>query len=521
MKLNKTFKTIGSMTIITVFAKLSGLLRVSLFANLFGTTEYADIFLGASRLPIMFFELTLGAAILSTFIPIFNKKLTIDGKEAAAKFANNFISITTIFTFIICLLGVIFARQIVGTVLGFEGQALDSAAEILRILFPVIIFTALAFTSVGILQSHGEFNIPAAISLVSNSIMIAYFLIFGRNFGIVGIAVAMLIGWSMQFLIQVPSLIKKGFRYKFVLNLKDSAIRDVVKLAIPVLISSWVHPIGVFINVIFAGRIEGDGYIAGLEFANSIYIIGVGVFTLAVTNFIFPKLSRLNAEGDNDGFAKTVKTSISHLAYVVIPVMALFVALAAPIIQTIYARGEFGEESVALVSNVLRFYSFGMVAFAITEILNRTFFAMQDGKTPMFASIIGIACNVALSAYLMLVQGLGVWALALSAAVGMTVTATILMIRISLRKKGILGWGFVLNLLKTLICGVGASAAAFFAYRWIARLLTGATVWELLAKLSLASAAGLVVYLGLCWIGRIKEQQGILGKLLGKKVDSA
>jgi len=517
MKINKTFKVIGSMTIITIFAKLAGLIRVSLFASLFGTSAEAGIFLGASRLPILFFDLTLGAAILSTFIPVFNKKLTNEGRNEATLFANNFITITTVFTFIICLLGVIFSEQIVGVMLpGFDAYQAYQAAQILRILFPVIIFTALAFTSVGILQSFDEFNVPAAISLVSNGIMILYFIIFGRNFGVFGIAVAMLIGWSMQFLIQVPSLIKKKFRYRFVLNLKDPAMGEVVRLAIPVLISSWVHPIGIAINVMFASRL-GAAYVAGLELANTIYIIGVGVFTLAVTNFIFPKLSRLHAEGNVEGFSQTVKTSISYLTYAVIPVMALFIALAAPIIQLLYGRGEFGPESVRLVSSALTFYALGMVSFSITEILNRTFFATQDGKTPMIASIIGITCNVALSAYLIFVQGFGVWALALSAAFGMTVTAVILMSVIARRRKGVLNRTFVANLLKTIFCGIGAAVTAAHIYSFAAANIGGAGIFAQIAKLFLASAGAGVVYLLLCWIFQVKEQQGLVAKVLGKR----
>jgi len=348
-------------------------------------------------------------------------------------------------------------------------------------------------------------------------VMILYFLIFGRRFGVVGIAIAMLIGWSLQFLIQVPSLAKRGFRYRFILDFKDPSMKDAVKLAVPILISSWVHPINIALNVMFASRMEDYGNIAGLDYANTLYIVGVGVFTLAVTNFIFPKLSRLNAEGKSDEFAKTVKTSISYLAYAVIPIMSLFIALSTPIIQVLYGRGEFGEQSVAIASNALTFYSLGMLSFAITEILNRTFFATQDGKTPMFAAIAGVIANLSLSAYLMFVQGFGVGALALSAAFGITVTAIILLISISIRKRGILNGKFVTNLFKTLICGAGTVATAVHAYAWLNVIWSADGLFATLAKFSLASLGALVVYLLLCWIFQIREQKELLGKIFRKR----
>jgi len=516
MNINKTFKIIGSMTIITLFAKISGLLRVSLFASLFGTSPEADIFLTASRLPTLFFELALGAAILSTFIPIFNKKLAVEGKDAANLFANNFMNIVTFFAVIICLLGIVFARQIVDVLFGFDYVTTVAVAEILRILFPVIIFTALAFVSVGILQSMGEFNIPAMISLVANAAMILYLIIFGRTFGVSGIAIAMLVGWSLQFLIQIPSLIKKGFRYKFIMKFKDPAIKDAVKLAIPILISSWVHPINIALNIMFASRLEYDGQIAGLDYANTLYIVGVGVFTLAVTNFIFPKLSRLNAEGNSDEFAKTVRTSISYLSYIVIPIMAIFISLSTPIIQILYGRGEFDSESVAITTSALTFYSFGMLSFAFTEVLNRTFFAVQDGKTPMFASIAGVLCNLALSAYLMFVLNLGVWALALSAAFGITVTATILLITVATRKRGMIDSSFMSNLFKTIICGVGAVVTAVHGYEWLNIIYPADGIIAVFFKFTLASLGAFMVYLVLCLIFQIKEQQGLLTKVFKK-----
>jgi len=516
MNINKTFKIIGSMTIITIFAKISGLLRVSLFANLFGTSPEADIFLTASRLPTLFFELALGAAILSTFIPIFNKKLSIEGKDSAMAFANNFMTIVTALAIVICLLGITFSRQIIDTFFGFDYATSAAVAEILRILFPVVIFTALAFMSVGVLQSFGEFNVPAMMSLVSNVAMIIYLLIFGRRFGVIGISIAMLFGWNLQFLIQIPPLIKKGFRYKFVMNFKDPALKDVVRLAIPILISSWVHPINIALNVIFASHMEGSGDIAGLDYANTLYIMGVGIFTLAVTNFIFPKLSRLNAEGNTEEFAQTVKTSISYLTYAVIPIMALFIALSSPVIQILYGRGEFGPDSIALASSALTFYSFGMIAFVFTEVLNRTFFAIQDGKTPMFASIAGVLGNLALSAYLIFVQGFGVWALALSAAFGITVTAIILLTVVATRKQGIIDGKFMLNLFKTIICGVGTAVTAVHAYAWLGEIFMADNTFAVFFKFTLASLVAFVVYLILGWIFQVKEQQGLLVKIFKK-----
>jgi len=193
--------------------------------------------------------------------------------------------------------------------------------------------------------------------------------------------------------------------------------------------------------------------------------------------------------------------------------MALFIALSVPIIQALYGRGEFGEQSIAIASNALTFYSLGMLSFAIAEILNRTFFAVQDGKIPMLAAISGVLANLSLSAYLMFVQGFGVGALALSAAFGITVTAIILLISIAIRKRGILNCEFAANLFKTLICGTGTVVTAVHSYSWLSAIFIADDMLAVLLKFILASSGALVVYLVLCWIFQIEEQKGLLSKL--------
>ncbi len=426
----KAVKTVSIITIAILMAKVLGMLRDVVFAGLYGTGMESDAYLSASRLPLLFFDLTLGAAVLSTFIPVFSKHLQTDRKKAF-NFANTFLNIIIVISLVFCVLGVIFAKAITKAYapgLGSEGVALSSS--LLMIMLPTALFTGVAYVFVGILQSLDEFTIPSIISLVSNGAVLVYLFFFNDKFGIYGMAVALTIAWSLQILVQIPSLIKKGYCYRFRLNLKEEGLGEVFRLALPILVSSWVQPVCVVINTRFASNL-GEGAIAGLEYANKLFIIIVGVFTFAITNYIFPALSRASASGDDEGFRSTMKTAFSSMLALIMPVAAGMALFAKPIIQVVYERGEFTAQSTAVTASALKFFAIGMIGLGINEILNKCFYAMQNGKTPMVASVVGIMVNIILAVVLFYTTNMGVGGLALAASIALLVISAILCIKMN------------------------------------------------------------------------------------------
>jgi len=504
----KAVKTIGFMAIIIFVAKVMGLLRETMIAGVYGRGYESDLINTSTQIPLLFFDMTLGVAILSTFVPIFNKYLEKNGRERATEFANNFMNTVITLSTVAAIVGIVFAKQIVGLMVpGFDENKVIETAKLLRILFPAIIFTAAAYTSVGILQSFGEFNIPSLISFVSNLIMILYLAIFGDKLGLVGVIVSMLVAWAAQLIVQIPALYKKGFKYRLTFNFLDPGIKEAAILALPVLVSSWIQPICTVINMSFGSSL-GDGAVSGLNWANKIYIIMVGVFAYAITNFIFPRLSRMNAGDNEQGFAETTRTSIGFAVYIITFIAAMFIALATPIIRVVFQHGEFTADDTALTATALLYYSFGMVAYAICEVLNKSFYAIQDGKTPMFSSIIGIAVNF-VSAYLLVgVLKMGIGGLALAGALSSIAIALVLFIMINKRRGKVITFEFLINMLKTIICGAAACIVAFLVYGFIKEMIGDDAVITFV-KLCISALVALIAYVVCGWILKVKELKQI------------
>ncbi len=512
----KAAKTISLMAIIILAAKVMGLLREMLVANIYGQGMESDMINTATQIPLLFFDMVLGVAILSTFVPVFNKRIANEGKEAAMAFANNFATIVGLIATLVAVVGIIFAEPLVRLMVPGYGSVagkIEQTATLLRILFPSIAFTAMAYVAVGILQSFGEFTIPSLISVVSNGVMILYLVIFKDKLGLVGVAVSMLVAWMLQLVIQLPYLKKFGYKYKFKFDIKDSGIKEAALIALPVLISSWVQPLCNVINMSFGSGL-GDGAVSALGWANKIYIIMVGVFAYAITNFIFPKLSRLSGDECADEFAENTRQSIGYIIFIISVVCALFLALSGPIISLVFERGAFTADAAKITGEALFYYSFGMIGYAISEVLNKSFYALSDGKTPMVTSIIGIIVNFISAALLVGVFKMGVGGLALAGAISSLIISLCLMVMINKRRSGVITKAFMTNTVKTLICGAAAFIVARVVDIFAANLGSG-TIMTFL-RLCICSAPAAVVYFGLAYVFGVYEMRIAASKLLKK-----
>lgn len=394
------------MVFVTLLSKALGLLRDMLLASTFGTGASAAAYEAASRLPITLFDFALGGVVTAAFIPIFNEIMVKEGKEKAFSFANRYFNLILVITLVISVLGMIFSYPLVSFLAPDVSDTVkDFATELSRIMFPMIIFTGIAYCYVGILQSFEKYTLPAIMSLVSNLVMVLYFYTLSDRFDVWGLSVALVIGWFLQAAIQAPEAHKLGFRYKPTLSFKDEYIIRSMKMALPILVCSWLQPVCNVINTRFASSFEGDSGITMVNYANRLYIIIVGVFSFVATNLLFPRLSRAEAEGDSDGARTFAASSVKILLYLMIPLAAGIFFLAEPVTRAIYMRGEFTAYDAEMTASVLKFLALGIPFMSANEVLTKLFFAKQKVKAPMFASTLAIVANIIIVSVLVKVMG--------------------------------------------------------------------------------------------------------------------
>jgi len=501
MKDIKPTRTVAVMMGITIIGKLLGLLRDRMQTTEFGAYSAEGIaFMQASALPRNFLDIMFAAAFSASFIPVFSSYMETKGKEAAFDLAARFISVVMVLSAAVVVLGVIFARPIF--MLSLDGDALpygtvSLGVTLLRHMLPLMILSGLAFSFTGILQSLGEFRMPAAMSIVSNGIILAYYFFFIDRFGVYGLAVAFLIGWGAQGVIQLPFLVRHKFRFRFSLNLRDPGLRQIGALALPVLVSSWIVPINNLVNARAASPLYGGEFgVVGIYMAHALFTIATGVFVLSIANVIFPKLSRLAAVEDKAGFGKTVNDTVRVLLFFLVPLTLGLMALSHPLVELVYGGGRFDAMAIDVTSTALFYLAIGAVGYGLLIVLSRACYATFDGRTPIMAAVVAIGANAVLS--FALAPYLDVAGPAIAAAVSQILGAAILVV--ALTRKGVLKWprAMIFDIVKIL----GCAGVMYVAVVFVLRQVDNAHVF---VQVALAGAVGLGLYFGLAWVVGMKK----------------
>ncbi len=488
-------KTAIFMVAATLLSKVFGMLRDVLLASNYGTANEAIAYETASRIPILLFDFVLGGVITASFIPIFNEILVKKDKKEAMAFANKYVNLILALTTLISVLGIAASGLLVELLApDIAPEAHTLAVSLLRIMFPMMIFCGLAFSFVGILQSLGEFNLPALISLVSNGIIVLYFIFLDKYFGIWGLAAAMLIGWMAQAAVQIPCAAKLGYRYSPTLDLRSPYIKRSLSMALPILVSTWAQPVCTIIGTRFASSLEDGRAIIALNYSNRLNIIIVGVFSFVATNLLFPMISRAATSGDTKQASRFTNISLKLLLLVIIPISVGAVILAEPIIALIYGRGEFTASDVALTATALRYLALGMPFMAVNEVLTKLFFAKQNTRVPMISAVCAMIADLVLAVILCNLFGLAGIALAASLAVAVNMAINYILLRRS--SESVFVSGDVLDIIKMVFSALVMGVATYFVYGMSQGL---GTFFSLLVSVLAGVAVYAVLVLVLGW----------------------
>ncbi len=494
-------KTVGVIMLITLAGKVLGLVRDMLLGHNFATGMESAAFQVASRIPRTFFDAIFASAISASFIPVFSDCLETSGREDAKKLAHSFFTWAGLLTAVFSLAGMALAEPVVGLLAdGLDAETAALCASLLRVLFPTVFFTGLAFSMVGVLQSMGEFYIPAAMSVASNGIIIVYYLFFCRRFGIHGLAWAFVLGWAAQVVMQIPWLHRHGFGYRP--RLRHPALRRVVALMLPVMVSTWVQPVNQLISTRFATHLFSGAGASAMDYANTLYTMISGILVLSLTNVIFPEMSRLSSGGQEEALGDLVAGSLRGMLFLLLPMMAGLALLSEPLVRLLYEWKSWDSFSTVITARALRFMCLGMAGYGVQNVLSRAYYARCSGRLPLISGAVSIAVNVLLC--LLLWERLDVAGLALATAASSTAAALVLLLPTVRQYPDAMGRRFWAGIIKMLLATAVMSAAVILTYRGLDAVCGDGLIGRL-ALLGGPTLAGAAVYFGAAWLLRLPE----------------
>ena len=411
-------RSAGIVSIAVMFSRVLGLVREQVFAYYFGAGFLNDAYQVAFRIPNVLRDLFAEGALSAAFVKVFTDYQINKSEQEAWRLASLVMNALAVTLSVVTIIGILFSRQFVNLIAeGFSPEKAALAATLTQIMFPFILLVALAAVAMGVLNTKGIFGIPASASTVFNivslivGISMAYWLSGGgwlsttskdeipsipAQWAIIGMAIGTLIGGAAQFLMQVPSLFRVGFRFTPVISFADEGVRRVMSLMAPAILGTSAVQINVLVNTFFVSDINGG--ISWLGYAFRLMQFPIGVFGVAVGTASIPVLSRMASEGRFGDFRNTLSSSLKLVFLLTLPSAVGLIVLGEPIIRLIYEHGgKFSEADTSMTAYALAGYSIGLTGYAAIKVLSPAFYALDDAKTPMIIALCSILVNVAAS----------------------------------------------------------------------------------------------------------------------------
>ncbi|MGL5149069.1 MAG: murein biosynthesis integral membrane protein MurJ, partial [Clostridium sp.] len=348
--------------------------------------------------------------------------------------ANNIINIIIILSIVIVVVGIMFPNVLIEIfVAGFSEDGKSSLLKLVPLTLINILFLGLNACFTTILQVHEDFIIPSLLGLFFNLPMILY-LFFAGEYSVLGLTIANVIGNMSRVVFQIPSLIKNGYRYEFYVNVKDTRIKRILIIIMPVLISAGASQLNFVVDRNLASHLESGSYTA-LDYSQRLIFFINSIITAPLINIIYPVIANKITSNNLNEVNVILKKGISYLVLLLTPITIGILILNKDIVSIVYERGLFGKESVNLTSMAFMGYSIGVMFTGVRDLLNSTLFALGLTKITTFNGIIGVIINIILS--VLTFKYLGVYGIALSASIAMIVTSIPLLRSVISRLKDI------------------------------------------------------------------------------------
>jgi len=448
----------------TFLSRVLGFIRDMVTAHFFGAGMAADAFFVAFRIPNLWRRLVGEGSLTISFIPVYTEYLTQRSEDESRELTHIAFTIAGLILFVLTILGILLSPVLVRIIApGFARipEKFQLTVTLNQIVFPYLFFMGFFALSMGILNSRRHFFGPSIAPIFLNISMILSVLLFYHilRVPVMALALGVLAGGVIQFLFQIPFLLKKGIDFRFNLNFRHPAIKRIGLLMVPGLIGTGVYQLNVFIDTIFASFLPG-GSVSYLYFADRLLEFPLGIFAIAIGMAALPSLSMLASRGRIEELKETISFALRLVSFISIPAMVGLIALKTPIINLLFQRGVFDYSATVMTARALLCYSIGLWAIAGVRTIVPAFYALQDTWTPLKIGLVCLGANVILNS--ILVFPLKHAGLALATSLSAMLNLILLSRKLSPKLEGIDMRGLIKSLLRIFASSIPMGVVSYF-----------------------------------------------------------
>ena len=509
---SRMIKAAGIVGVATLLSRILGFVRDAVIAWFLGAGFSSDAFIAAFRIPNLFRRLFAEGSLSSAFIPTFADYMANKGQHEAFDLARSAFRLLSIVLITLVIGGILFAPGIAHLIApGFGAEKLSLTVNLTRLMFPYLLFVGLMALCMGILNVLGHFAAPALAPALLNIAIIGavFFLSPHLTKPVIGLALGVLIGGSMQLALQLPVLVRRGFRFWSRAKLKHPELKKMALIMPAILLGSAVYQINIIVGTLL-GSLLTEGSVTYLYFADRLVQFPLGIFATAAATAVLPSLARQAAARQLDQLRNTFSQSLKLVFFISIPAMVGLIVLREPIVALLFQRGEFDVSASLLTAQAVLYYSVGLWAFSAVRIVAATFFALQDTRTPVLMAVISIVANIILGIILM--KPLAHGGLALATSLASILNLSLLVHALKAKLGSLDGKNIALSAAKILLNSAGMGLAV-----WVAAGIIVPTENRTLAVLLGGVAASIAIGLGsygiLSFVVKSQELKILLAEL--------
>ena len=393
------FQSIFTISFFTAISRIFGFIRDILIARYLGVSMMSDVFFAAFRLPNFFRRIFAEGAFNSAFVPIFIHNNEKNPRRAKDFVRNIFSLLLYILLFFVMMMQIFMPFIMKSFFPGFYDDRIkfDLLVNISHITIFYLIFISLISLMSGVLNSMSKFAAPAATPIILNLTLI--FSLFAISSITPNYAYALSWGVFIAGILQFAWLFiftaKIGFLVYPAIPKINSDIINFFRKFIPAIIGANVMQINLLIDSIFASMTVGA--ISYLYYADRVNQLPLALIGIAIGVALLPKLSSLIKRGKSQDAIKLQNLAIKVGILLALPAGLGLAILSYEIIYVLFERGSFTNIETINVSKALSLYALALPAYILVKVLEPSFFARGNTKTPMKIALICVIINASLN----------------------------------------------------------------------------------------------------------------------------
>lgn len=385
--------------VLALFAFLSQLLAIvrdRLLAHSFGASGELDVYYAAFRIPDTLFVLFASALSVFVLLPFVTKRSESDGPKAGVAVLSQMFGLFLVLYIALAAGLALAAPWYIPALFPGLAESHDVLVMMVRILLLQPLLLGISSLCGVVTQMHHRFVLYAISPLLYNIGIIVGLLFLYPMFGLLGLALGVLLGALCHLLVQVPYIMQSQFSFLPTIKFDRQLITQIVRIAVPRALTLSVSQVVLLVFVGLA-TVMTVGSVSVFQFALNLQSVPLAIIGVSYSVAAFPTLSSLFAQNNLKGFNDQLVTAFRHIIFWSMPIIALVVVLRAQIVRVILGSGEFDWSDTRLTAAILAIFVLSLTAQAILLLLIRAFYACGRTMTPLWIAVVSGSVSVSLA----------------------------------------------------------------------------------------------------------------------------